>query len=72
MTTDITFYKLDTAFAPLRKFDHCALPDDFIEVSMWHCGEGFDVHLSSHGDQRFMLSWGQFKALKKLVNALDK
>lgn len=70
--TDITFYKLDTAFASLRKFDHVALPDDFIEVSLWHNGEGFDAHLSSHGDQHFQLSWGQFKALKKLVNALDK
>lgn len=70
--TDIIFYKLDTAFAPLRKFDHCALPDDFIEVSLWHNSEGFDAHLSSHGDQHFQLTWGQFKALKKLVKELDK
>ena len=69
--TDITRYKLDAAFADLRKFDHLAKPDDFIEVSLWHNGEGFDVHLSSHGDQFFQLSWGQFKALKKLVKELD-
>ena len=70
--TDITTYKLDAAFAPLKKFDHCAKPDAFIEVSLWHNGEGFDAHLSSHGDQSFKLTWGEFKALKKLVKELDK
>jgi hypothetical protein len=68
---DIKTYKLDAAFASLEKFDHCAKPDGFIEVAMWHNSEGFDVHLSSHGDQSFKLTWGEFKALKKLVKELD-
>lgn len=71
MLNDISLYKLDTAFANLRQFDSFALPDDFIEVSLWHNGEGFDAHLSSHGDQHFHLSWGQFKALKKLIKELE-
>jgi len=70
--TDITCYKLNAAFASLRTFDHLAKPDDFIEVSLWHNGEGFDVHLSSSGEQSIRLSWGEFKALKKLVKELDK
>jgi hypothetical protein len=70
--TDITTYKLDAAFAPLEKFDHCAKSDAFIEVSLWHNGEGFDAHLSSHGDQSFSLTWGEFKALKKLIKELDE
>ena len=69
--TDITRYKLDAAFAPLRKFDHFAKPDDFIEVVLWNNGEGFDVHLSSSGEQTIRLSWGEFKAVKKLVKELD-
>ena len=69
--TDITRYKLDAAFAPLCKFDHLAKLDDFIEVSLWHNGEGFDAHLSSNGVQSIKLSWGEFKALKKLVKELD-
>ena len=64
---DITTYKLDAAFASLDQFDHCAKPDAFIEVSLWHNCEGFDVHLS---DQSFKLTWGEFKALKKLVKEL--
>lgn len=70
--TDITFYKLDAAFALLQKFDHCAKPEDFIEVSLWHNGEGFNVDLSSNGDQSINLTWGQFKAIKKLIKELDK
>ena len=57
--TDITTYKLDAAFTLLQKFDHCAKPDDFIEVSLWHNAEGFNVDLSSNGDQSFRLTWGQ-------------
>ena len=68
---DITTYKLDAAFAPLEKFDHGVKPGAFIEVALWHNGEGFDVHLSSYGDQSFKLTWGEYKALKKLIKELD-
>lgn len=70
--TEITCYKLDAAFVKLFAFDVTAKPDDFIEVSLWNNGEGFDVHLSSHGEQCFQLTWGEFKAIKKLVKELDK
>jgi hypothetical protein len=68
---DITRYKLDTAFAKLLDFDHCSDAGSFIEVSLWHNGEGFDVNLNNNGEQRFCLTWGQLKALKKLVKELD-
>ena len=70
--TKIKTYKLDAAFASLQEFDCLAKPDDFIEVSLWHNGEGFDAHLSSHDEQCIRLSWEEFKALKKLVKELDK
>ena len=60
---ETTRYKLDAAFAK---------PDDFLEVSLWHNGEGFDAHVSSHAEQCIRLSWGEFKALKKLVKELDQ
>ena len=72
MTTDIKTYSLSAAVAELRKYDHLAKPDDFIEVVLWHNGEGFDAHLSSSGEQTIRLSWNEFKALKKLVKELDK
>ena len=70
--TDITRYKLDVAFASLQLFDHLSKPDDFIEVSLWNNGEGFDAHLSRDTEQHIHLSWGEFKALKKLVKELDR
>ena len=68
---EIQRYKLSAAFVSLEQFDHTCKSDDFIEVSLWHNGEGFDVSISSHGEQRFQLTWGQYKALKKLIKELD-
>lgn len=48
---------------------------DFIEVTEWTNREGFDVNVSAKGNpgnQIIQLTWGQYKALKKLVKALDK
>ncbi len=70
---EIKTYKCDAAFARMLDFDCCAKPDDFIEVVLWHNGEGFDAHLTDNsGEQSIRLSWGEFKALKKLVKELDK
>lgn len=69
--TQIKRYKLEAAFTPLIEFDVVAKPDDFMEVSIWHNDEGFDVNINSNGEQRFCLTWGQYKALKKLIKELD-
>jgi hypothetical protein len=69
---DIKRYKLDAAFVALKEFDSFSKPEEFLEVSLWHNGEGFDANISSQGDQRISLNWGQFKALKKLVKELDQ
>lgn len=69
--TDIQRYKLDTAFTILSTFDWTASDEDFMEVSLWHNGEGFDARVDSNGEQHFRLTWGQLKALKKLVKELD-
>ncbi|MGA1494947.1 MAG: hypothetical protein ACO37D_06075, partial [Rhodothermales bacterium] len=63
--------KLEAAFIPLKDYDITSKGDDFMEVSIWHNGEGFDVILSANGEQRFNLTWGQYKALKKLIKELD-
>lgn len=70
-TKKIERYKLETAFVSLTDYDITSKDDDFMEMSMWHNGEGFDVILNSNGEQRFGLTWGQYKALKTLVKELD-
>jgi hypothetical protein len=69
---EIQHYQLDAAFASLKQFDCLAKDDDCIEVSLWHNGEGFDAYISGTEAQHISLSWGQFKAIKKLVKELDK
>jgi hypothetical protein len=63
-------YTRQSAFTELRDFDCLAKPDEFMEVTLWNNGEGFDVSVSD--EQMFSLSWGQYRALKKLVKAADK
>lgn len=70
--TDILRYKLDAAFISLKQFDCAAKDNDFMQVSIWYNDEGFDAHVSSNGEQHFQLTWGQFKALKKLIKELDE
>jgi hypothetical protein len=70
-TKKIERYKLEAAFVSLANCDPIAKGDDFMEMSMWHNGEGFDVILNSNGEQRFCLTWGQYKALKTLAKELD-
>lgn len=58
-------YKRNSRFNHLTQYDHLAKSEDFIEVTEWHNGEGFDVHLStSAGEQRMSFSWGEYRALK--------
>lgn len=63
-------YNRKSAFTEMKDFDSLSKPHDFMEVTLWHNGEGFDVCVSD--EQRFSLSWGQYKALKKLVKEADK
>jgi len=46
----------------LRDYDHLAEPNSFLEVTEWHNGEGFDLHLS-RGEQSINLDWGEWSAL---------
>jgi hypothetical protein len=46
---------------------------DFIEVTEWTNGEGYDVCINASTQQQtFSITYGQLKALRKLVKELDK
>ena len=46
----------------LKDYDHTAKTDSFLEVTEWHNGEGFDLHLS-RGEPSMNLSWGEWSGL---------
>ena len=59
-------YQRQSKFTELRPYDHLAKESDFMEVTEWHNGEGFDVTM---GDNKsFSLTWGELSALNVLVN----
>ena len=54
-----------------RLMDFCYLANkhDFVEVTEWSNGDGFDITLN---DTQFMMTHGQLKAIKTLVKKLNK
>jgi hypothetical protein len=64
-------YKRYAGFTELEKHDSFAKPGDFLEITSWYNGEGFDVHLSTQaGEQRMSFTWGEYKALYTLSEHL--
>ena len=49
-----------TIFTELKKYDHTSSNDDYIEITEWTNGEGFDVDVHSNIPTRFQLTWGYF------------
>ena len=69
---DIDKYTKNTVFTGLPYFDHSSSKNDFIEVTEWKNGEGFDVEIVSNISSRFQITRGQLKALNTLVSVLDE
>lgn len=65
-------YKRNAIFAELNQFCSFADKNDFIEITEWKNDEGIDVEISGKLQQRFQLTHGEFKALKKLMKKLKK
>lgn len=63
-------YTKNAVFCELKKYDHIANDDDYIEVTEWKNGEGFDVEIVGKLSTRFQLTWGEYTALKKLIKKL--
>ena len=47
-------------------------PIDFIEVTEWANGEGWDIILSNNNDQTFSLHESEFDVIKKMIKQLNK
>lgn len=52
----------------LRKYDHLAKEDSFIEITEWGNGEGWDITIDDH---MISLTWGQLDAIQYLTLALQ-
>jgi hypothetical protein len=78
MKKEIKVENRKSTFVDLEDFCHHSLGDrkgkgDFLEVTEWSNGDGYDIHIEDvNGPLRFMLTWGQFEAMKKCIKAIDK
>lgn len=61
-------YKINAISEDLRKFDYLAKEYDYIEVTEWHNGEGWNIDLNGTVIQ---LTDGQLKAINYLTQTLD-
>lgn len=52
----------------LKKYDYLAKDDDFIEVTEWINGEGYDIMIN---DETISLTEGQLNAINYLVKSLE-
>lgn len=52
----------------LRKYDHLAKENSFIEITEWGNGEGWDITID---DRMISLTWGQLDAIQYLTLALQ-
>ena len=60
--------KVKTIECKLNAFDLLAKDSDYITVTEWANGEGFDVDIN---DKKFGLTYGQLKAINILSTALE-
>ena len=61
-------YKLKAISDDLRKYDYLAREDDFIEVSEWSNGEGWNISINNN---TFQLTMGQLDAINYLTKTLE-
>lgn len=52
----------------LRKYDHLAKDGDFIEITEWTNGEGWDVTIN---EKQLLLTRGELEAIEYLTRSLD-
>jgi hypothetical protein len=70
MNKNMEEYKRKAVIMQLDDYCIMAKEHDYIEVTEWSNGEGFDVEINGKQRERFSLTWGEFKALKKAVKHL--
>lgn len=53
----------------LRKYDYFAKEDDYIEITEWANGEGWDINIENK--QPFTLTRGELEAINYLTKVLE-
>lgn len=66
-------YKRKAIFEELSNYCPLSNKNDFMEITEWGNGEGFDVVISSHWRERQVsLTWGEFELMTKLLSIITR
>jgi len=69
--TEVGHYSLEAVFAKLSDYCYMAKEHDYIEVTEWHNGEGYDIDIeTSNGNRIIKLTHGELAAINALVAVL--
>ena len=56
-------------FSELKKYCHMSSDNDYMEVTEWSNGEGYDICIDrKDGGEKFSLSYGEVELLMVLLN----
>lgn len=61
-------YEKKTVMDDLKKYDYLSKDTDYIEVSEWNNGEGWDIVING---RYIHLTYGELKAINYLVTTLE-
>ncbi len=53
----------------LKRFDYFAKEEDYVSVTEWHNGEGYDIDLN--GKQFIHLTHGELESINYLIKSID-
>lgn len=59
--------KRESVYDDLSKYDYLSKDYDFIEITRWTSGEGWDININ---DKLFSITEGQLDAINYLVNVI--
>lgn len=65
----IKITKVQTITAPLKLFDFLAKEGDYVSVTEWTNGEGWDIYL---GEKHVGITQGELDAINFLTKAVDQ
>ena len=61
-------YERKAKFTELKPYCHLAKESDYIEMTEFGNGEGFEINIStSRLDQTISLTWGEWEAMQAIV-----
>lgn len=61
-------YEKKTVMDNLKKYDYLSKDSDYIEVSEWNNGEGWDIIING---RYIKLTYGELKAINYLITTLE-